>query len=451
MIEMMDEVSSQPLGTENAESPPQRKPDDDDIALELVTHWDGKVAYFLENWQIYGKGVWTARSEEAAQNQARLFLRQYRGRGVGVTLQKVRSVCGLARLDVHVETARIEAQAPTRRKYINLRNGLYNLETHKLEPHRPDLYFTHQLPFAYDPDAGRAATFFRFLETSLVIEDGTAPDRDMAILVGEALAYSMTARTDLKSSFWIVGKPDSGKSTLVTLIRSLMGSLHQTIDLNQLTNRFIMANTYGKRVLTFTEADSTTVLPDAIYKSMVGGTDEIYADVKNKAALTFVPEFKVWWAMNDAPRTVDRSGAVINRLRVIRFNRTIPPEERDPQLHSRLAAELPAIFNWLMKVYAPLVTRGSFTIPEQSERWLKDYQERSDTEGTFIRERCERVIDGMIQSEKLYQEYSEWCRRNGFTPKNMNQVAPHWDRLGLMRVQRANANYWKGVQLRPIL
>src|SRR5690606_22202115 len=125
--------------------------------------------------------------------------------------------------------------------------------------------------------------------------DGTT-DNSLVTLVQEALGYSLTARTDLKASFWLVGAKDSGKSTMIAFLKLFMGSLHGTLDLNQLgTNRFLLGGIIGKRVVTFTEAESNTVLPDSIYKALVGGSDEIYADVKNRDPIVFKPTAKIWW------------------------------------------------------------------------------------------------------------------------------------------------------------
>ena len=165
----------------------------------------------------------------------------------------------------------------------------------------------------------------------------------------EALAYSLTARTDLKASFWLVGQKDSGKSTFIAMIKALMGDLHTTIDLTQLgINRFLLAGIVGKRVVTFTEASSSTVLPDALYKALVGGSDEIYADVKNRDPICFRPEAKIWWAMNEMPRMSDRSGATTRRIYIFPFNRTIPQEQRISNLEQRLSRERPGIFNSIL-------------------------------------------------------------------------------------------------------
>jgi putative DNA primase/helicase len=377
--------------------------------------------------------------------QVRKFLREYKS-AISISANKVSSITTLAEADCYIPDRKLMQPADERGRYINLQNGLYNLETHVLEAHRPELYFTSQLPFAYNEDAD-CPYFRRYLRTSLVIEQGEA-DEQSILFAHEALAYSMTARTDLKASFWVIGKPDSGKSTLIGFIRALMGSLHATIDLNQLAgNKYILSGIVGKRAVTFTEARAGSVLPDDLYKAMVGGQDEIYAEAKYKDGFSFKPEAKFWWAMNDAPRTTDRSGAVVNRLKPLLFNHTIPPDMRIPDLDKKLVAELPGIFNVLIFAYKRLVRAGKFTEPEQSRRWLETYRLENDTEATFINDCTIREPGSSVQAETLIERYRSWCIQNGFNPKNSNMLARELRRLGFEDRRNNGRTFWHGLRL----
>ena len=53
---------------------------------------------------------------------------------------------------------------------VNLKNGLYNMRTGKLEPHSPDYYSLNQKPFPYNPKA-RPKYFIKFLKDVLYAED----------------------------------------------------------------------------------------------------------------------------------------------------------------------------------------------------------------------------------------------------------------------------------------
>lgn len=423
------------------------RPDDDQIALHIAEEWKQRFTHFHGAWKECHSGYWQERHIQEIRVHLRKLLRAYKQYGIQVNQRRISSLAQMLEDDLFVSDRIIIEQQTEQKRYINLRNGLFNLETFELEPHRPELYFTSQLDFEYDESA-LCPTFLDYLNSSLVLPDGSATDWKLTQMVCQALAYSMTARTDLKASFWLVGKPDSGKSTFIAFLRGLMGELHATIDLNQMgKNRFLLAGIIGKRVVTFTEASSNTMLDDALYKAMVGGSDEIYADVKNRPAIAFKPESKFWWAMNEAPRISDRSGATFNRLYIIPFNRTIPREQRIPNLENLLIAERAGIFNHIMSLYQRLVRSGKFDHVEQSVNLRAEYQLENDTEATYINEKCMRGAKSRVQSSVLYAEYRAWCDTNGFKPKNANQVAREWERLGLAKQVSDGRVFWWGISL----
>lgn len=436
--------------SDQAEPKQQRsyKPDDDEIALELADELAGKAAYFHHKWHVYEHGVWTERNEAETRLYIRNNLRNWRGRGIRVTQALVSSVTAMLRDDLFISDREITKQQSEQRRYVNLRNGMLNLDTMDFEErHDANLYFTSQLDFDYDPEA-KCPTFQQYLRSSLVHPDSTEPDKSLITLALQALAYSMTARTDLKSSFWLVGQKDSGKSTFISLLKDLMGSLHGTIDLTQLgTNRFLLSGIVGKRVVTFTEASGSSVLPDALYKALTGGSDEIYADVKNKDAISFRPEAKIWWAMNEKPRITDRSGATMRRIVIIPFNRTIPESERISDLEWRLHNERSGIFNKMVIYYQRLRASGLFEVCEQSEERRQEYIMENDTEATFIEECAEKHESYKTKGGELHQRYQNWCEINGFHSKNRNQVAGEWRRLGFA-YSRSDGSWWHGLRLK---
>ena len=425
---------------------PAYKPDDDVIALELTPVLKGKLAFFHSQWKMYERGAWRGRDMGETRRYIRQELRHWRGRGIAVNQSRIRALASMLEDELFIPDRQIIQQQREQAHYINLSNGLFNLDTMQLEPHRADLYFTTQLDFDFDPDA-EAPTFRRFVNSSLVHPNGKT-DFTLVQLATEALAYSMTARTDLKASFWLVGQKDSGKSTFIAMIKALMGDLHTTIDLTQLgINQFLLASIVGKRVITFTEASSSTMLPDALYKALTGGSDEIYADVKNRDPIVFRPEAKVWWAMNEMPRMSDRSGATARRITIIPFNRTIPEHERIANLEQLLIRERSGIFNELVIYLHRIRSGGGFDDCQQSNDLLQEYVMENDTEATFVEECAERHESYKVQSSALYSRYTEWCFSNGFKPKNSNQIAKEWRRLGFEK-GRANGSWWHGLKLR---
>ncbi len=421
-------------------------PDDDQLTLVLAPRLRGKLSFFHSEWKMYEYGVWQSRDNYEMRRYVKSELRKFRRHAVKVNQARIKSIASMLEDELFISDRRIMKQQQEQVRYVNLTNGLFNLDTMEMEEHRPDIYFTNQLSFPYDPDA-ECPTFEKYLTSSLVFEDGR-PDHSLKTLVLEALAYSMTARTDLKASFWLVGQKDSGKSTFIALIKAIMGDLHTTIDLTQLgENRFLLASIMSKRVVTFTEASSSMMLPDALYKALTGGSDEIYADRKNKEPIVFRPEAKVWWAMNEMPRISDRSGATTRRIVIIPFNRSIPADERIHNLEALLYKERSGIFNLLIHYMWRLKKQNGFDYCQQSDDLLQQYIMENDTEATFIEEMADVHESYKVQSSVLYPQYVEWCLQNGFKPKNRNQIAKEWRRLGFIN-RTSNGVWWHGLQLR---
>lgn len=424
------------------------KPDDDEIAQEIGEYWQTNYRYFHSEWKCWTGSHWELRTNAEVHQEIREMIREMRTRGVRITRQRIKSIADLLELDLYIKDKSIIQHETERQNYINLNNGMYNLTTKQLEPHDPDLYFTHCLDFDYDENAD-CPTFRQYLNTSLVDRYGET-DWQLVMLMKQALAYSMTARTDLKASFWLVGKPDSGKSTFIAFLRLFMGSLHTTVDLNQLaTNKYLLSGIAGKRVVTFTEASSSSILPEGIYKAMVGGSDEIYADVKHKDAIAFKPVAKFWWAMNEMPRITDRSAATFNRLHIIPFNRSIPKKQRIPNLEHLLYQERSGIFNEILSAYGRLVNGGRFEVCEQSEAIREQYQLENDTEAIFVEDLFRKKAGATIQSQYLYDLYRQWCERNGYKPKNITQVAKEWRRLGFEEYRSNGKVFWRGYETLP--
>jgi P4 family phage/plasmid primase-like protien len=426
------------------------KPDDDQLAIQLAETWSGKAAYFHNDWHIYETGMWAKRDMHELKRGIRRFLRGYRHDGIKVSQRQINSLADMMEDECYIPDRAITSYENHQNKYINLRNGMFNLETFQLEPHNRDLYFTHQLDFDYDPDAD-CPHFRNYLNDMLVFPNGKT-DFSLVALTQQALAYSMTARNDLKASFWLVGKPNAGKSTFLAFFRELMGSLHGTIDLNQLqTNQFLLADIVGKRVITCTEGSRNSIVPDWIYKTMVGGTDAIYANVKNKQPIQFVPKAKIWWGMNEMPRISDRSGATFNRLFIIPFNRPLPKSKWIQDLHLILLKEAPGIFNDIMIHYQRLCRSGQFDECEQSLRLRQEYQHENDTEAIFLDECFDRDVNGRIQVGTMTSMYRSWCIENGYATKTRSNLDVDLKRLGVIKEEHQhNGRYhWRGVKLKP--
>lgn len=435
-------------GSETSPEPEETKekvhqPDDDELALMTLQLLGDNYAYFRGSWHKYESGYWKA--TKTIFSVVRDVLRKNRFTGIRISKSKCQSVEWLVQNDLEIED---EDEIDNATQYFNLKDGLFNLETFCFEKHRKDVYITGQAGFSYDPKA--KAPFFEEWLFKMFVTPDKKTDWSLINLVQEAIGYTLTADTSHRVSFWVWGPTGSGKTTLLKLLIAMMEMYHEVLDLNQLgTNRFLLARVAGKRLVTFGEADAATQLADGMYKSLVDNGGSITADIKNRDPITFTPQCKVWWGMNNLPYVNDRSGAVDSRIIIIPMRNKIPKSEWDLQLDDKIRNELPGIFNWAIEGLMRLRQNKRFTRVTQIEVLQEEYRKSSDVYDSFLDDErwCSRIANEKTQTNDLYKAFMAWAKENGVRIHVSHQkIKREWERCGLKFTQ-ASGRFYQGVRL----
>lgn len=424
-------------------SEPERTPQDDELADMVIDLIEDQYIFFRGAWQQWERGVWN--EVKSIYPFVKKVLRENRYRGVKISKARHGSVEYFCEQELTIPDETVIDDYP---QYFNVENGLFNLDTMKLEPHRKDVYVTAQAGFPFDAKA-YAPTFRDWLSEMLVHEGTNKTDWHLVNLVQEMMGYCLTADTSHRFSFWIVGASGTGKSTLVNLMVKMMKSYHKTIDLNQLaTNRFLLATIAGKRLITSVEASAGVKLEDGIYKTLVSD-DVVLADVKNRDPIEFVPQGKIVWAMNNLPYVGDRSGAVDSRVKIIPMTRQIHRSEWDLQLDEKLTSELAGIFNFALEGLTRLRLQGRFTEVEQSNHLSDEYRKMQDIYAAFLDDEDWCVLDDEARTEptSLYKAFGAWAYENGIkNHASKISISREWERLGLEK-KKDTRRFYQGVGL----
>lgn len=414
-------------------------PSHDELGDALIEVWDGTVAYFREQWHRYQDGWWKPEPNIASPIWA--IMKANKKMGVKPTKTMASSIESYLKSQLYVP----DEQVDNGDDYVNLENGLYNLETDTLEPHRRDLYLTSQLGFAYDPEAA-CPTWLKCLDEWFMTPDGS-PDQELINVFQEAFGYSSTADTSYQVAFWLFGEAASGKSTAVKVLKVLMGNAYIEIDLSALNrNQYQLAEIQGKRVVSCTEAAANSVLQDNVFKQLVSGEEVVTRQIR-QSTRRFKPQAKVWWAMNEMPRNQDRSSAVYRRLVIIPFRNPVPFEKRDRRLDEKLKAEAPGIFRWALEGLRRLRQQRRFTSPTTVREAVEEYKAENDVEAAFVADWGVCDPKQETKSSTLYGAYAVWCDLFGYKPQPMKTVKRDWIRLGFCWDERRDGNYYLGIGL----
>ena len=232
---------------------------------------------------------------------------------------------------------------------LNTKTFTIDLRTGRYLPHDARDLITKIAPVNAKPNS-KCPVFDKFIARI------TGGDSELATYTQRAVGYTLTGMTTEQVLFFPYGKSgNNGKSTLVNLIREMLGdyAAHTPTE-TLLTKNYDnaipadLARLEGKRMVTAIELNVNRQLDEAKIKAMTGG-EPITARHLYKNFSEFIPLFKLWFVANDRPHVRATDDAIWRRIRVIPLNVKIPPDEVDPDLPNKLRAELPGVLSWAVR------------------------------------------------------------------------------------------------------
>lgn len=303
--------------------------------------------------------------------------------------------------------------------YVPCINGLVDVTTRKLRTATADYFGSTCIPIVYDPDAGPATEWMRFLRILWPpTEDGSEADEVQAL--AQWFGYILSGRLDLQKALLLVGPPRSGKGTIARILTALLGQENVAAPtLAGLCTNFGLQPLLSKTLAVVGDARlQPNGHEDVVARILsITGKDSITVDRKNREAWSGTIPARMMVLSNELPRFVDASGAIASRFVILSMQESFLGKE-DIGLEDRLLTELPAILNWALDGLAQLNQRGRITEPVASEEAVQMLADLVSPIKAFLREVC--VVDAAqaVPFSRVYAEYKEWCEENGRGAKN---------------------------------
>ncbi|WP_432199343.1 DNA primase family protein [Anoxybacillus gonensis] len=295
--------------------------------------------------------------------------------------------------------------------FINFKNGVLNLTNWKLYPHSPKYNFSSFINAQYNVNV-QGKVFMNFIRQCT---DGDATKEN---LIQEILGYVISNYTTAKKFFVFIGKPHTGKSTLLDVLKEIVGEEYTTsIPIHQLGERFMKAKLFRAKLNISGEMTDVELKNLDTLKALTGN-DDIVAENKGKDPFTFKCKAKLIFAGNHMPRLykLDSTSAFFDRIIFVLFNNSVPERERDYQLKEKLLAERDYIVVWALQGLKRLIKNNFvFTECEESKRFKNQYIKDMNTVLGFIENCC--ILDRYDKSVKihkrdLYRAYINYCKDN---------------------------------------
>ena len=292
---------------------------------------------------------------------------------------------------------------------INLKNGLYDVLEETLTSHNHKYLSTVQLPVNYDEHA-KCPLFQQFLT------DAMCEDIEQVNLIQEIMGYCLIPVTAAQKCFVFSGAAGAGKSVLLRVISDiLLGHENvSNVSWQALNERFKLASLEGKLANIFADLPTRNIEDNGIFKALVG-EDYLSAERKFHDSYNFKPTARLLFSCNSIPKNYgDKSEGFYRRLILIKFNRSVPQENRDPNLLEKFRTEADGILMFALAGLKRLMRNNyKFSETQVNIDELQRYREDSDSALSFVRDNCECGASFASGSSELYAAYQAYCRQSG--------------------------------------
>lgn len=286
-------------------------------------------------------------------------------------------------------------------------NGVVDVRSMTLRPHRRDDFLQACCPVEFDPRA-QCAELMRCLDTYF---GGDHDGQAKMDALQEFFGYVLMPHARYKKALLCVGESDCGKSTIPYLIRELVGRSNVcSVSVEDMDDSRSRAPLLGKLVNLLTELTSDAMIADGGFKTLVSTEEPIQFDPKYLPPVMDIPVCKHVIVTNTLPTINDRSRGTYNRLLIVRFNHVIPRSEQDRGIWDKLAEEMPGILQWSLEGAQRLYHAGG-TFTSAGEKEVEDYRARQDPVHAFVLDECEEGPEFRCAMPELRERYSRWFGR----------------------------------------
>ena len=379
-----------------------------------LIYWPGRKATYLFDantglWREDPGAVFASAKLSAAASDKTVLTKDGEPRPVKITNTTIRD--GIS----EVQRRRAKASVPFDQDphLVGTPEGVFDLRTCTARKGRRTEYVAQRLGVV--PTSGEHLVFDHFLNHHF------GDDKDLHAYVRCLLASFLGGvRVDIIAFFQ--GAGGSGKSTLVALLRHMLGSYHSKVPagafatgggIHKPGHPHWLCDLRFVNVASGPEIKSSQTLDDSLLNDLTGN-EEVTAYRMRSATETWTSNVKVLIYGNELPRVAAHSG-IKRRMRRIPIDRL--PVEDDPHLADKLRAEAPAIAWSLAKLYAERLDSPKFMppTPDAIQDASAEFLAGADEKRRFMAD-CLDITgdnDHFVSSKDIQAEYERWCEGEG--------------------------------------
>lgn len=301
---------------------------------------------------------------------------------------------------------------------VGFKNGILDWRTGGFQSYGPD---TAGVPIFRYFDVNwnpNAETIY----VDRVISDWCQGDETKKQMIYELAGCCLYADRPIKKWWTIEGKADSGKSTFLQMLRTVIGDENVgSTPIQNLKDSNAIAELIDKPVNIVDDGSSKFVTDLSYLRRIIQG-DDIQVKLLYQNRFTIRIESRMVFVFNRTPRFRDDNDATAKKMLVIGFNRVYSDEEKDTELLEKLTTEenkeafVQLAVDAMMKV---IVRNLTFTVSEESRRIVNSIIEESDQFASFTADTISEDYSwkDFLAGKKtgdVYEEFRNWAKDEGY-------------------------------------
>ena len=194
------------------------------------------------------------------------------------------------------------------------------------------------------------------------------------------------------------------------------------------------ADLYGSRLVVSEELDEEERL-DCRTVKMVSGSGKVKARPLYKPPFEYIPDYKLLFLTNYTPKVIDFSGAIEDRLRVVRMEQRLRDTSEEVQdYHNVLMEELPGILAWAIRGLKEVKARG-LQDPKEVRLMTETFMQLENVVQEWSEERTEEAEGAFLTTAEAHRDFLWWAKERGEDTKPMS---PRWFGLRMTHAGRTS-------------
>jgi putative DNA primase/helicase len=335
-------------------------------------------------------------------------------------------------------------------RYLNLRNGVYDLVDDVFLDHHPKFLLTKVADVEYDElaQAPRTEAFFEEL----------LPSQPMREFVYQALGYSMTGEADRKAMMVLQGQSNSGKTQLTELMQGLLGDYAVPVSPGTFTQKRDngpnpeLHDMRGARFVYTSETSHDIALDEELVKR-VTGKDTMTTRTLYEKPQRWIPQCVVWIATNNLPRFGSDAEAMWRRVKTIRFVNEFTDDGSSghlaqPNIGRSLARdEASGLFNLLLAALRRYRNAGRLVEPQELKESVAEHRQETDPVSQWVsvvqgRGQLVATPGARVSQAVIRRAYTLWCQDEGFQALAAQRFGIALGQVLKYAKQRSNGETW---------